>query len=58
MDIVDELPFAAIAISDHVTPVTQTMLRDHTGQLIQIDIETCGLWVDRFACWGDLFDTA
>jgi hypothetical protein len=33
------------------------MLRDHTGQLIQIDINTCGLCVVGLVCWGCLFDT-
>src|SRR5262245_57576810 len=37
--------------------MAQMMLMDYTGQLIQIDINTCGRCVGGLVCWGCLFDT-
>src|SRR6266487_1796239 len=37
--------------------MAQMMRRYHTGQLVQIDINACGLCVGGLVCWGCLFDT-
>src|SRR5919202_1181314 len=57
MDTHSEFLFAVIAIGDDVAEMAQIMLRYHMGQLVQIDINPCGLSIGGRVSWGCLFDT-
>ena len=49
--------FAVRAIGDHITQEAQVMRRDHTAELVQIDIHPGGLWIRSLSAWRCLLHT-
>ena len=53
----NEFLFAVSAIGDDITQETQVMRRDHTAELVQIDIHPGGLRISSLSAWRCLLDT-
>jgi hypothetical protein len=49
--------FAVSAIGNHVTQEAQVMRRDHTAELVQIDIHPSGLRISSLSAWRCLLHT-